>query len=132
MPSITSSLLHLGLPAVIFGSASLLLRKEKDDSVTRRFEILTVILITIMAYYFSRHGFPMNEKMVPSTFIERGVLTNIFFLYGFVALWLGKTYTRDALTSSGIGLIGLALLRILFFDLLIYNPVWSYQYVGIY
>lgn len=132
VPSIPWSLLHLGLPALLFGASSLLLRKEKDDSVTRAFEGATVLLWTILTYYLSRLGFHINEDLLkePSTFIERGVLTNIFLLYAFVCLWLGQRFNREALTVSGLCLIGLAFLRIFFFDLLTYNPLWSHQYMG--
>lgn len=132
IPTINWSLSHLGLPAFLFGLSSVLFHRQKDDYLVRGFEMVAVGLITIMTYYFCRHGFHINENllMATSTFIERGVLTNIYFLYGFVCLWLGKKFDREGLFLSGIALICLALLRILFFDLLIYNPLWSSQDVG--
>jgi uncharacterized membrane protein len=132
IPTIPWSLLHLGLSAVLFGISSLFLRKEKDDAVVRGFEGATVVLITILTYYVSRHAFHINEDLLkaPSTFVERGVLTNIFLFYAFVCLWVGQRFNREALAFSALGLIGLALFRILFFDLLTYNPLWSHQSVG--
>lgn len=133
IPTIHWSLSHLGLPAFLFGCSSVLFGRQKEDYLVRGFEMLTVALITLMTYYFIRHGFHINENLLlaKSTFIERGVLTNIYFLYGLAALWLGRKFDHKGLSLSGIGLLGLALVRILFFDLLLYNPLWSSQYIGI-
>lgn len=132
IPSVNWSLFHLGLPALMFGTSSFLSRQEKDDFLTRAFEMTAIGLITVMTYYLIRHGFHINENLLftKSTFIERGTLTNIFFLYGIGCLWWGRTFNRVGVSLSGIILIGLSLLRILFFDLLIYNPLLSHQQVG--
>lgn len=132
IPSVNWSLFHLGLPALMFGTSSFLLRKQKDDFLIKAFEMTAVGLITVMTYYFTRHAFHINENLLfaKSTFVERGTLTNIFFLYGLVCLWWGRNFKRDSISLSGIALIGLSLLRILFFDLLVYNPLWSHQQIG--
>jgi len=132
IPSVTWSFFHLGLPALLFGTSSFLLRRQRDDFLIRTFEMTAIGLITVMTYYLTRHAFHMNENLafIGSTFIERGTLTNIFFLYGLGCLWLGRKFNRDAVSLSGVLLIVLALLRILFFDLLIYNPLGTNQYVG--
>ena len=116
----------------MFGAASILLRRQKDDIFVKAFEMTGIVLISIMTYYCSRHAFHMNESLLfaKSTFIERGTLTNIFFLYGLACLWLGRAFKRDAVLLSGMALIGLSLLRILCFELLVYNPLWSPEYVG--
>lgn len=132
IPSINWSLFHLGLPSLMFGMASVWLRQQKDDFLIKAFEMTAVTLITVMTYYLTRHAFHMNENLAfaESSFIERGVLTNIFFLYGLACLWIGRLFNREAVVLSGLSLIGLSLLRILFFDLLLYNPLWSHQNVG--
>lgn len=132
IPTLQWSLSHLALPAFLFGCSSVLFCRQKEDYLVRAFEMTSVVLITIMTYYVSRHGFHMGENLLkaPSTFIERGVLTNIYFLYGLATLWLGKRFDHDGLFVSGVCLMGLALIRILFFDLLIDNPLWSSQNVG--
>lgn len=132
IPSINWSLFHLGLPALMFGVSSVLLREQKDDFFVKSFEMTAIGLITVMTYYFTRHGFHINENLLSakSTFIERGALTNIFFLYGLGCLWLGRNFNREAISLSGMALIALSLLRILVFDLLVYNPLWSHEYIG--
>lgn len=132
IPSVNWSLFHLGLPALMFGTSSLYLRQQKDDSLVGAFEITTIGLITVMTYYLMRHAFHIHEHLLfaLSTFIERGAITNVFFLYGLACLWLGKNFKREAISLSGKVLIAFALFRIIFFDLLLYNPLVSHQYVG--
>jgi uncharacterized membrane protein len=132
IPSISWTFFHLGLTAVMFGISSFLLRKEKDDVVVRTFEMIAIGLITVMTYYLIRHAFQIQENVfsVHSSFLERTTLTNIFFLYGLGCLWLGSRFNRNAVSLSGIGLTVLSLIRILFLDLLVYNPLWSDQYIG--
>ncbi len=63
-------------------------------------------------------------------FIERGVITNILFLYGLACWRAGRRFARDAFLYGGTALIGIALFRIGYFDLLAYDPLWSHQSVG--
>ncbi len=71
-----------------------------------------------------------NALLAPASFMERGVVTNIFFLAGLAALWLGRRYRHVVWTYSGMAFTAIALFRIAFLDLLILNPVWSHQFVG--
>jgi uncharacterized membrane protein len=132
IPSVKWSLFHLGLPALMFGLSSFWLRQQKDDRLIRAFEMIGIGLVAVLSYYLTRHAFHINESLLfaKSTFIERGMFTNILFLYGLACLWLGRIYDRKAILLSGGLLIGFALMRILVFDLLLYNPLWSHQQVG--
>ncbi|MBR9984037.1 MAG: DUF2339 domain-containing protein [Wolbachia endosymbiont of Homalodisca vitripennis] len=83
-------------------------------------------------YESHRHIFHVNENVlfVKAGFFERGVITNVLFLYGLACLWVGRHFTRQAVSLSGIVLSVIAMFRICYFDLLIYNPLWSSQAVG--
>lgn len=135
IPSVTWSLIHLGVPALMFIGSSLLLYKQKEDYLIQTFEMTGIGLITVMTYYLLRHAFHLEENLYPveSTFFERGVLTNIYFFYGFACLWLGRVFNRKGVLLSGGILIVLSLLRIIFFDLLAYNPLLTHQQIdGVY
>lgn len=132
IPMVDWPLFQLGLPAVCFVAASYLLRSAKDDGLVRALEIAAIALIAVMGYYLTRHAFHADENVlfVTAGFIERGVITNILFAYGLACLWIGRNYGREAVSLSGFVLVGVAIFRIGYFDLIAYNPLWSAQTVG--
>lgn len=134
IPSVGWSFLHLGLPALMFIVSSYLFRKEKDTSLARVFEVVAISLIAVMLHYLTRHAFHVGENLLfaESSFTERGVMTTIYFLYGLACLWVGNFFKREAVCLSGFILICFALFRILYFDLLFYNPLLSSQEIGKY
>jgi uncharacterized membrane protein len=134
IPSVGWSFLHLGLPALMFIVSSYLFRKEKDTSLARVFEVVAISLVAVMLHYLTRHAFHVGENLLfaGSSFTERGVMTTIYFLYGLACLWVGNFFKREAVCLSGFILICFALFRVLYFDLLFYNPLLSHQEIGKY
>ena len=132
IPMVDWPLFQLGLPALCFVVASYLLRQSKDHGLVRALEIAAIALIAVMGYYLTRHAFHVDENVlfVKAGFIERGVITNILFVYGLACLWIGRNYARQAVSLSGLVLAGTAMFRITYFDLIAYNPLWSAQTVG--
>ncbi len=123
---------QLGLPALFFLSASYLLRKQRDDKLVQCFEVAAIALVGVMGYYLTRHAFHLDADVifVKAGFTERGVITNVLFLYGLACLWAGRRYERHAVTLSGLALSAIAVFRIAYFDLTLHNPLWSVQFVG--
>jgi uncharacterized membrane protein len=132
IPIVQWPLFQLGVPALCFASASYLLRKQADDKLVYLMEIATLALLGVMGYYLTRQLFHPDQSVLFTTpnFIERGVITNVLFIYGLGCVWGGRTYVRKALTRSGCVLCAVALFRIGYFDLLLHNPLWSPQKVG--
>ena len=132
VPIVNWPIFQLGLPAIMFGLASNLLRRQKDDRLVYVFEIVTIALIGVMGYYLTRHAFHIDENVlfVKAGFVERGVITNIIFIYGLACFWVGRNYARRFVSLAGLVLSAIALFRIAYFDLFIYNPIWSHQEVG--
>ena len=132
IPIVNWPTFQLGLPALFFVAGSYLLRLQKDDRLVRSLEIAAVALIGVMGYYLTRHAFHVDENVlfVKAGFVERGVITNILFVYGLACLWIGRNYLREAVTLSGLVLCGVAVFRIGYFDFIAYNPLWSSQTVG--
>lgn len=132
VPIIDWPLFQLGAPALCFILSSYLLRKQNDGKLVQSLEVGAIALIGIMGYYLTRHAFHMDQNILFTKpgFIERGAVTNLLFAYSIVCLWIGRNYARKAVTLSGLVLSGIAVFRIGYFDLMVYNPLWSPQAVG--
>ncbi len=132
IPIVNWPTFQLGVPALLFIGSSYLLRLQKDDGLVYALEIAAIALISVMGYYLTRHAFHADENVlfVKAGFVERGIITNILFVYGLACMFLGRKYLREAATMGGMVLCGVAIFRICYFDFLIYNPLWSAQKIG--
>ena len=132
IPIVNWPLFQLGLPALCFMTSGYLLRKEKDDRLVFSLEAAAIGLLGLMGYYLTRNLFHLDENVlfVKPGFVERGVITNVFFIYGLACLQAGARFGREAASLGGLVLCGVALFRIGYFDLILYNPIWSAQKVG--
>jgi uncharacterized membrane protein len=127
VPIVDWPVFQLGLPALSFVMAAYLLRLETDGRIVRALEVGAIALIAVMGYYLTRHAFHVDAEVLfkKAGFFERGVITNVLFVYGIGCLYLGRRYGRWAVGLSGLGLSLVALFRIVYFDLVVYNPLWS-------
>lgn len=132
LPMMVDPLLYLGVPFVCFAASSVCFRREVDGPLVRGMEALALTLFVATGYYLMRHGFMEkgSDMFAAPSFVERGTITNMFFLIGAASLWLGQYAQRSTLRIGGIILFALGALRILFFDLLLHNPWLSPQDVG--
>ena len=120
---------QLGVPALMFIGASYCLRLDRDGKLVRAFEVVAVGLLATMGYYLLRGAFHADAAIVitKAGFLERGIITNMLFIYGLACFYIGRRLERIAFSWSGSGLCALALLRIAYFDIFIYNPIWAHQ-----
>lgn len=132
VPIVDWPIFQLGVPAALLVGASIYLRKCEDSRIVQVLECSAIALLAVMGYYLMRHAFHVDEDVLfkKAGFVERGVTTNALFVMGLTCLLVGRRYTRNAVSLSGIVLAGTALFRILYFDLLAYNPLWSGEKVG--
>jgi uncharacterized membrane protein len=132
VPILRWPVFQLGLPSLFFAGTAYLLRSRQDGRLIGALEIAAITLFGIMGYYLTRQAFhpEQNVLFVKTGFFERGVLTNAIFVYGLVCLWLGRHYARRAASICGLVLSAAALFRIVYFDLVLYNPIWANQNVG--
>lgn len=130
--AINNPLLYFGIPALSFGIASWIFSLKKEEDLVKFSEFIAVILFTITSYYLVRNIFNPDVDIlsVKAGFIERGVITNIFFLYGVLCLFISQKINHKALSLIGMQLFVIGILRIIYFDLLIQNPLFARQYVG--
>lgn len=122
-------LLYLGIPTLMLLGTSYFLKQQKDDYLTRVFEVTAVALGGVMLYYFMRNNLNLyqNNSFIKAGFFERGIITNTLFVYGLVCLWIARRFERISFSRSGIALCIISIFRITYFDMLIHNPLWDSQ-----
>jgi uncharacterized membrane protein len=124
-PLADQPLFQLGIPMVLIGAAAFFLRLRGDDKLVELFEMTMVALGALMLYYLARHVFkvPGDVLFRKAGFMERGIITNIFFAASLLVVYTGRLYSRRALLWAGSFLFAMAMFRVFYFDLLISNPL---------
>jgi uncharacterized membrane protein len=124
-------LLQLGFPALAFFVGAYLFKKQKDDDLVRIFEIIATTLTCLMIYYCTRNIFHPNQNTltIMADLLERGVITNLWFVFGLFCLWISSKFSRITFLWSGLTICVIAILRIIYFDILILNPLWNAQII---
>jgi uncharacterized membrane protein len=129
VPIVDYPLLQLALPAGFFLGAATLFRREADGRLVRGFELAAVALFALWGYYTASKLFHPGENVLfaRAGFLERGVITNVLFLYGLGCLIAGRWFSRVAFSWSGALLVGIALFRLVYFELFLKNPIWTHD-----
>lgn len=127
LPLVNWPLFQLALPAVCFMLGAILLRRKQDSRMVQVFEITAIALLGLAGYYLTRHLLHPDENIlfITAGFGERGLITNILFLFGLACIVAGRKFDRSAIINSGVTLAFLAIFRIGYFDLLTHNPLWD-------
>lgn len=126
LPLVNWPLFQLGLPALCFMLGGIFLRQKQDGRMVQVFEITAIALLGLAGYYLTRHLLHPGENIlfITAGFGERGIITNVIFLFGLLCIAAGRKFDRNAITNSGVTLAFLAIFRIGYFDLLTHNPLW--------
>jgi uncharacterized membrane protein len=132
LPLAQDPIFQLGLPMVMIGLASWLLQRQRDGRLAEIFEMATVGLGALLLYYLTRHAFnvPQDVLFVKPQFFERGIMTNLFFAAGLGVVYLGRMFSRRAVMWSGTAIFLMALFRVIWFDFITQNPLFTGQPVG--
>jgi uncharacterized membrane protein len=132
LPILKWPIIQLGLPGLMIMGASFCLRKQKDDQLVWYLEVGSIGLFALSAFYFSRYLFHPAESIffAKLTFLQRIIGTNVILLSAGFCFWIKNKTGRDAYLFSGKIIYWFAFLRIIFFHLLIYNPLFSHQEIG--
>jgi uncharacterized membrane protein len=127
LPAVQWPLFQLGLPALSFLGAAYFLRKTGDSGQVRAFEVVSVVLTALAGYYTARHLMHPGENIlfVKAGFAEHGAITAALLAFGLGCTAAGRRFGRSAITSSGIATCAVAVFRVVYFDLLIHNPLWA-------
>ncbi len=126
VPIVDYPTFQLALPAAMFLAAAYILRRAADGVLVRTLEFAAVALIAVWGFYATGHLFHPGENMLfaKASFLERGVITNVLFIYGLACLVAGRLFGRIAFFQCGALLAAVALFRIVYFDLITRNPLW--------
>ena len=114
-PAIDWPILQFGIPALTFVGASLMLRRQNDEQFAKVLESATAVLFGAAIYCVTRQVFhPEGHALLaePSE-LERSVTTNVSFLSGLAALWLGYRYRRDVAVCAALAFAIAASFRLL-------------------
>ncbi len=132
VPMVQWPVIQLGVPALLFVLSSWQLRAFQDGRLVHMLECTAITLAALMGYYLMRHAFHVDAQLLfaKAGFVERGATTNVLFVFGLSCLWIGRHYTRQAVTLAGMTLCMVALFRIGYFDMLRYNPAFAAQQVS--
>jgi uncharacterized membrane protein len=126
IPIVDYPAFQLALPAALFLLAAYSLRQARDGLLIKVLEFAAIALIGLWGFYSTAKLFHPGEDVLfaKAGFLERGVITNVLFAYGLGCLLIGRYFARQAFFQSGVLLAGVALFRIVYFDLLTKNPLW--------
>ncbi len=132
LPIASSPLFHLGLPALLLAAFCYALSTWRGAKFVQYFEYVAIAFAGFMAYYLIRHAFnPADAAFAsPGTYWERGVLTNALFILGLGLYAGGQRLRRQTFLVGGVGLAGLAAVRLMFFDVLTSSPLVAAHDVG--
>ncbi len=132
LPIAASPLFHLGLPAVLLAGLAFVLSRGRGARFAPLAEYTTLMFVGFMGYYLIRHAFVAPEVVFgsPGTFFERGVLTNALLAFGLALYAGGQRWKRQPLVTSGGVAAAIAVLRIIFFDILTSSPLVAPHDVG--
>ncbi len=128
-------LVKLGVPALFMGIASLIHRRQENsgNSLSHVLFGTTLMLALAAGYYSVRDLFQINPDFfaIPAGFLERGVVTLMIAASGLAIIAYAHHTGAEFIKIWGRILFHLAMLRIVWFDLLILNPyAHSNQFVG--
>lgn len=129
-----SPVFQLGLPAVLFILARNNFLAEKDDKLVAALEFTSITLFVVMIYCTVRHLFHFdgNWIAIPASFLERGIITNLWLLLAVICIWIGRRHDRKIVFNCGLIHFCMSIGRLIYFDILLQNPLWSHQFVGPY
>jgi uncharacterized membrane protein len=126
IPIVEFPTFQLALPAILFLLAGHLLRRVHDGFLVRSLEFAAITLVALWGFYTTAQLFHPGENVLfaKASFLERGMISNVLFIFGLCCLMIGRVLRRIAFFQSGIALTAVALFRIVYFDLFLKNPLW--------
>lgn len=128
-------LLELGLPFLFMGLALLIQRRQENAENGLSHVLLgaTLMLALASGYYAIREWFQEDPDFfaIRAGFLERGAVTLMLVVSGLAIMSYASRTGANFMKIWGRSLFHLAMLRIFWFDLLIFNPYLnSSQFVG--
>lgn len=132
VPIVKWPFFQLGIPACMLLGSAYLLCKQRDNNLIRWFEVASIALIAVMGYYVTRNIIHPDSDVlfIKAGFNERGIITNVLFVYGLLCMFCGRYWGRWAFSQGGTVLCLAAVFRVVYFDMFLYNPLWEAQKIS--
>jgi len=127
IPIVSWPIFQLGIPAIMFFGSSYLNSKYKNNRISYAFDTISIVLVAIMGYYVTRNMLHPDENIlfIKAEFLERGIITNILFLYSLLCFWIGRKIKHKSFSLSAIVLTAIAIFRVVYFDIIVHNPFYE-------
>ena len=110
---------YLGVPALLFALASILLRKRADDGLVGAHESLAVILTAVMGYLLIRlvdtPAAQLLSTVTPSG--EGALISQALLVFAMAIVAIGNQFGRGTLVNAGIAAGAIAIARVVHFDI---------------
>jgi len=128
MPLLANTLFRFALPAALFVGASLYFRRRSDDIFVLVLELGAIALATIALYRL--HTFIFFGHPTQTTLVIGSVFTNLLLLASIGLARIHRILPRQALHWGALAVGGFAVLRLVVFGFLVFNPLLAHQDVG--
>jgi uncharacterized membrane protein len=129
LPSVAETVQRLLLPAAVLGLAVWRMTFATGSKVRAALIAVPALLGAVGAFILFKHVTGLSESnFVSRGFGERVAFTQMLFVAGFACWWFRDRLS--ALRLAAVALATFALSRTLWFDLIVYNPLWREQAVG--
>jgi uncharacterized membrane protein len=134
LPDARTALWALALPALLLAALRLAMPPLPLGG-RRALPAVAGLFAAAAAYVWFKQGFGLAspEDFAARGLIERTIITQALFAAGWL---LGAGIVRlpgiapDAARAAGTALTAVAAARLIWFDMAVYNPAWTEQYVG--
>ncbi|MDD9899641.1 MAG: DUF2339 domain-containing protein, partial [Alphaproteobacteria bacterium] len=127
----TAPFAHLALPAAVLFAAIYLMAGRERTKTLQAMEVMASLLGGFAAYFMMQDIlYPDNKPVLENAeFMIRGIKTSVVFLVSVGVLWAGRVRGKKVLYRAGIALAGVAIYRMVAFDMVVFNPLWSREVV---
>ena len=133
LPALSDIALMVALPAIPLAGMAWVCPAREGRNTGRAVLFATAGLWAIILGYAalkSLFGIDAPKTFQQIGFLERAVITHALFALGAAAFWARDRFGREALAWSGLALTGMAVGRLVWFDLAVFNPMLVPQSVG--
>ncbi|NOT42198.1 MAG: DUF2339 domain-containing protein, partial [Alphaproteobacteria bacterium] len=126
LPMAMSPLFYLGIPAVLLLGLRLMLGR-RDDWLARTLEYVPVALVGLMGYFLIRHAFNPLEQVLSGagSRFEGGIISQAQIVYAIALVLAAQFFKRNTLATAAIVAAGIAVFRIVAFDVQIATFLYS-------
>lgn len=130
LPGPRQALLLMALPAIGIVAMTLLTDAVRWDKARAVLLAISGAALFVTGHVLFKQIFAINDssRIVAYAFAERVILTQALFAGGMAALW--QAGRHPLLRPVGLTLLGMAAFRLIWFDLLCFNPMLRDQAVG--